>query len=72
MPPVSLLVTASSLSMLPAEFQSDGRLLDRNPDALCEIPDGGERIDLCSLLESSQKADEHREYLFAKFERQPS
>ena len=57
--------------MLERLFKTE-MIPDRKPVALCEGPDEGERIDRCSLPESSQKADEDREYLLAKFERQPS
>jgi hypothetical protein len=42
---------------------------DRKLNALCEGLYEGERIDRCSLPESSQKVDEHHEHFFDKFER---
>lgn len=42
--------------------------LDRKLNALCEGLDEGEKTDRCALPESSQKADEHHEHFFDKFE----
>jgi hypothetical protein len=44
---------------------------DRKLNALCQGLDVGEKIDRCALPESSQKADEHHEHFFDKFECQP-